>query len=121
MMDLTGPTPKITDLIAHGMCDYSLRAVEFDPPVGNRGIQATSKPTHWSCTITSTNAARPMVRALRANPDEAERDARLRFMAIFAKNKKDLSPISEEPKPEKKTKPKSAVSRELDEEASSLL
>lgn len=120
-MDLSGPTPKITDLIAHGMCDYSLRAVEFDPPVGNRGIQASSKPVTWSCTITSTNAARPMVRALRANPDEAERDARLRYMAIFAKGKKDIHPISEEPKPEKKAKPKPVVSTTLDDEASSLL
>jgi hypothetical protein len=119
-MELTGPTPKWSDLIAHGMADYSLRAVEFDPPVGSRGIQAENKPTSWSCTITSTSASRPMIRALRDNPDEADRDARLRFMAIFAKGKK-LDTISANPKQEKKPKPKPAAKVELDDEASSLI
>ncbi len=119
-MELAGPTPSWKDLIAHGMADYSLRAVDFDPPVGSRGIQASNKPTAWSCTITSTSAARPMVRALRDDPAEADRDARLRYMAIFAKGKK-LDAISENPSRVKKPKEKPPVIEELDDDAASLI
>lgn len=119
-MELTGATPKWSDLIAHGMADYSLRAVEFDSPVGSRGIQAENKPISWSCTITSTNASRPMIRALRDNPDEADHDARLRFMAVFAKGKK-LDTISASSKQVEKPKPKRAAEAEPDDEALSLI
>ena len=119
-MELSGPTPKWSDLIAHGMCDYSLCALDFDPPVGSRGIQESNKPTSWSCTITSTSASRPMVRALRDNPDEADRDARLRFMAIFAKGKK-TDTVSENPNRVKKPAAKPAPKVELDDDAASLI
>lgn len=120
MAELTGPTPKTTDLIAHGMYDYSLRAMDLDPPPGNRGTQRGTKAQTWSCTITSMDAARPLVRALRDNPDEADRDARLRFMALFA-HKKNLEPISENPNREIKKKPKPPAEIELDEDAASLI
>lgn len=118
-MDPNEPTPKMTTLIAAGMYDYSLRASTFIPAIGTRGIQTENKPTSWSCTITSLNASRPLVRAIRNNPDDAERDARLRFMAIF--KGKNVHAISPNPEQVEKAKPKPAKVGELDEDAASLI
>lgn len=123
MADILLKTPTWGDLIACGMYDYSLRASEIDPPVGNRGTQQGMKAVSWSCTITSFSAARPLVRALRDDPVEADRDARLRFMALFGKNAKPadakLPPIMENPR---HSKPKKAPAiADLDAEAASLI
>lgn len=84
--------PKLTDLIKHGMADLSVRAFDFDPPVGARGIQPSNKPVSWGVTITSTDAARPMVRAVRPDAAEALEAASERFLAIF-RDKKKLDPF----------------------------
>lgn len=119
-MELTGLTPKNADLIAHGMCDYSMRPLDVEPEPGSRGYQRGMKAKSWSCTITSFDAGRPTVRAIRDNPDDADRDARLRFMALFAKGQK-IDSISDNPNREVKKKPKPPTQVNLDEEAASLI
>jgi hypothetical protein len=123
MADIPLKTPTWGDLIACGMYDYSLRAAEIDPPVGNRGTQRDMKAVSWSCTITSFAADRPLVRALRDDPVEADRDARLRFMALFGKHAKPsdakLPPVMENPR---HSQPKKAAAKmDLDAEAASLI
>jgi hypothetical protein len=85
--------PPLSLLAKHGMADYSARAIEFDKPVGSRGIQADLTPTLWKVTITSLSASRPMIVAVRKDLVEAETDARTRFLAIF-RDKKDMAHIS---------------------------
>lgn len=92
--------PPLSLLAKHGMADYGARAIEFDKPVGPRGLQADLKPTMWKVSITSLSASRPMVVAIRAELSEAEADARSRFLAIF-KERKDISPVSV-PEPSRK-------------------
>lgn len=102
------------------MADYSARAIEFDKPVGPRGLQADLKPTKWKVTITSLSASRPMVSAVRADLTEAEADARSRFLAIF-KDGRSVPPISEpETKPTTK-KPVKAAPVEDDDDGSDLI
>lgn len=124
-MELTGPTPKTPDLIACGMCDYSLRALEVEPTPGNRGYQAGTKAVSWSCTIISFDPIRPSVRAIRDNPDEADRDARLRFMALFSgkikQGQKLPEAISDNPRTANVKKIKGVVKDELDDDAASLI
>lgn len=119
-----GEIPSFSELIQAGMYDYSLRATEIDPPFDGRGPQASQKAVSWSCTITSFSAARPLIRAIRNNPEEADNDARLRFMAVFAgktnPTRKPLDPISEDPN-RKKTVRKSPELNDLSEEAASLI
>ena len=100
--------PPLSLLAKHGMADYSARAIEFDKPVGARGIQADLTPTLWKVTITSLSASRPMIVAARKDLAEAETDARNRFLSIF-RDKKDLAHVSvPDPAPAlKKAKPKS--------------
>jgi hypothetical protein len=119
-MELTGKTPTNAELIAVGMADYSLRGVEVEPTPGVRGYQKGMKAKAWSCTITGFDAVRPLVRAIRDNPDEADRDARLRFIAIFSKGHK-IDAVSDIPKNDvqKKIKPQTKV--DLDDEAASLI
>lgn len=85
--------PPLSLLAKHGMADYSARAIEFDKPVGARGIQADMNPTLWKVTITSLSASRPMIVAARKDLVEAETDARNRFLVIF-RDKKDVAPVS---------------------------
>lgn len=85
--------PPLSLLAKHGMADYDARAIEFDKPVGPRGLQADLRPTVWKVTITSLSASRPMVVAVRKDLSEAETDARNRFLAIF-KDKKAVAPVS---------------------------
>lgn len=79
--------PPLSLLAKHGMADYDARAIEFDKPVGPRGIQADYKPKLWKVSITSLSASRPMVVAVRADLTEAEADARSRYLAIFRDGK----------------------------------
>lgn len=115
-------TPTLVDLVRCGMYDIMVRATELDPPPTNRGIQRGMKAVSWMCNITSMGADRPQVRAIRDTPEEAERDAKLRFMAIFDKGQK-LDPVSENPNRVAKPKPKPVVKVEveLDQEAEDLI
>lgn len=85
--------PPLSLLAKHGMADYSARAIEFDKPVGVRGIQAGMNPTLWKVTITSLSVSRPMIVAARKDLAEAETDARNRFLSIF-RDKKDVAHVS---------------------------
>ena len=100
--------PPLSLLAKHGMADYSARAIEFDKPVGARGIQADLTPTIWTVTITSLSASRPMIVAVRKDLAEAETEARSRFLSIF-RDKKDLAHVSvpDHTPALKKAKPKS--------------
>ena len=75
----------MADLAKHGAASLDVRGVEFDPPPGSRGLQGNMKVTMWQATITHLSASRPMVRAVRANPDEATADAISRFLLMIAK------------------------------------
>lgn len=92
--------PHLADLVKHGMADLLIRAADYDPPIGARGIQASYKPISWAVTITPIDAARPMVRAIRTDPAEALEAASERFLAIF-RDKKKLDPF-EHAQPEAK-------------------
>lgn len=124
-MELTGPTPKTTDLIACGMSHYDLRPVDVEPTPGNRGYQAGTKALTWSCSISSFDPIRPSVRAIRDDPDEADRDARLRFMALFSgrikQGQKLPDSISENPRTAIVKKIKGVVKDDLDDDAASLI
>lgn len=106
--------PPLSLLAKHGMADYGARAIEFDKPVGPRGLQADLKPTKWKVTITSLSASRPIVSAVRPDLTEAEADARSRFLLIF-RDKKTVPPVSEpEAKPPAKKATKAPVAEEDD-------
>lgn len=93
-------------MAALGMYDIQTRGTAIDPPPTNRGLQKNMKAMEWMTTITSFAADRPMIRAIRDTPEEADRDARLRFMAIFDKGQKQLAPVMEHPS--RATSPKPA-------------
>ena len=111
--------PRLADLMKHGMCDLLIRAADYEPPVGDRGIQPSSKPVSWAVTITSTDAARPLVRAIRADAEEALDAASDRFLAIF-RDKKKLDSFEhaqpEAKKPAPKTNKKPVVPKDDDDD-----
>ncbi len=124
MAELTGPLPSLSDMIACGLYDYSLRAVVVDPAPGNRGLDRKMKGETWACSLTSFDHARPMVKVIRHDPAEADKDARLRFMALFSGRRKPsepaLNPVSDTTQ---KATPKSKVApvADLDDDAASLI
>lgn len=110
-----------------GMSDIRLRASRFDPPETVRGPSPGSKVTEWSATITHLNPAKPMVRAVRSDANEALDAAAERFLAIFRDGKK-LDPFEgaqSSPAAKKragsKAKAASEQPKEDDEDWSSLI
>ena len=96
--------PTLSEMIALGMYDIQTRGTAIEPQPTNRGLQKNMKAMEWMTTITSFAADRPMIRAIRDNPEESDRDARLRFMAVFDKGQK-LPPIMDNPSRAAKPKP----------------
>lgn len=90
----------LAELAKHGMADFDLRGVEFDPKPEGRGLQRGMKVLLWSATITSVDASRPTVRAIRKDPAEAFSDAAERFLLIFRDGKK-LDSVLDRPAPPK--------------------
>jgi len=68
-----------------GAMDIDLRGIKFDPEPGARGVQASMKVLIWQATITPKAADRPMIRAIREDPDEADHDARTMFVQMMGK------------------------------------
>lgn len=96
--------PTISDMVRLGMYDIQTRGIAIDPTPGNKGLQRGMKAREWATSITCFDAGRPMIRAVRDTPEEADRDARLRFMAIFDKGQK-LDPVMDHPSRANKPKP----------------
>lgn len=102
--DKTPRVPTLSEMAALGMYDIQTRGLSPDPAPTNRGLQKNMKATEWMTTITSFAADRPMIRAIRDTPEEADRDAKLRFMAIFEKGQ-DLDPVLDHPSRSSRAKP----------------
>lgn len=85
----------LTELAKLGLAASDVRGIEFNPPPGARGLNAKMKVTMWQATLTHLDAARPMIRAIRENPDEAEHDARALFVTMMTKKPGEpFSPVS---------------------------
>lgn len=97
----------LSQLAKSGMCHIDTRGIEFDPPVGNRGLQRGTKVTMWKCSITTVDAARPTIVAIRSDPDDAENAAKALFVEMMTK--KDWSPARAVSVPEGYDKPSRAA------------
>lgn len=95
-LDKASPIPSFSEMVKLGMYDIQTRGIAISPTPGNRGIERHMRAAEWMTTITSFDPGRPAIRAIRATPEESDRDARLRFMAIFDKGQK-LDPVMDHP------------------------
>ncbi len=114
--------PPLTLLAKHGMADYDARAIEFDKPVGARGLQADMTPTLWKVSITSLSASRPTIVAVRPELAEAEADARSRFLLIYRDRRTDVSHVVvPAPSPKKVKTTQKPVVEEDEDDGSDLI
>ena len=98
--------PTLAELAKLGMDCIDTRGIDYDPKPGSRGVQHGMKVLMWKTTITALDATKPMVVAIRASVEEADLDARLRFVQIMAG--KAVLAVSEPPEWAAARKPKPA-------------
>lgn len=93
-------------MLSLGATDISIRALEFDPPMGPRPT-GKEVPVRWSVTLTPKDHGRPTVRALRPDALEALVACAERALLVYKAPKGavvDTVDTGEAPKP-KKPKP----------------
>ena len=77
-----GATPTIKQLGALGAAEVIVRVSKFDYPVGARGTDSHMTSVEWQAIVKHVNASLPWAVAVRADPDEANRDARILFVSM---------------------------------------
>ena len=77
--------PTIKQLGDLGASEVLCRVCEYNSGVGARGTQDHHVPTKWQAIVKHVNATLPWAVAVRADPDEADRDARLLFVSMNEK------------------------------------
>lgn len=98
--------PTLLELTKLGMDCIDIRGIEYDPPLGSRGTQKGMKVVKWKASIISVNAAKPMIIAIRETAEEADLDARLRFVAVMSGKSVDaISTLTATAKPKAAPKP----------------
>lgn len=112
--------PTIAELTKLGCSEVLVRVSSYVPEPGNRGPDASMKPVQWQAIVKHVNAGLPWAVAVRPDPDEAERDARLRFVEMNDKPHKVAAlaaakaPKPAAPKPAPKAAP-APVDDDLDD------
>jgi len=97
--------PTIAELTKLGCSEVLVRVSSYVPEPGSRGPDASMKAVQWQAIVKHVNAGLPWVVAVRADPDEAERDARRLFVDMNSKSHKVAAlaaaktPKSAAPKP----------------------
>lgn len=108
--------PTIAQLTALGCSEVLVRVSKYVPEPGNRGPDGSMKPIQWQAIVKHVNAANPWAVAVRADPDEAERDARRLFVEMNSKPHKVAAlAAAEAPKPAPKPPAKAAAVAEDDD------
>ena len=75
----------LSELAKMGVADITTRGIEFDPPPGNRGLQRGMRVTMWKCSITSLDASKPMIVAIRPDATDAENAAKALFVEMVGR------------------------------------
>lgn len=112
----------LTALVKLGASDLRVWAIEFDPPPGPRGVQPGMKPTRWKCSISTQDAARPMISAVRGTALEAEAAAKALFVEMMGKRPGErVETFSDDAPVPKKAKPQPVVEDEDDSDIMDLV
>lgn len=93
------PSLDLAALVKLGACDIRTWAIEFNPPPGPRGTDKASKPTLWKCAISTADAARPMITAVRSIAEEAESAAKALFVEMVGRRPGDPGETHSGPAP----------------------
>lgn len=120
--------PTLKQLADLGASEIDIRGVSFSPAPGNRGPQRGAKVVSWQATISSVDASRPSIRAIRDDPDEADHAARGLFMQMMAKKAGEFTATVSTPadwtaaaKTAPKAKPRQAVAPAPDDEVDDMI
>ena len=74
--------PTIKQLGLLGASEVLVRVSKYDHDVGVRGPENHMAPIQWQAIVKHQNATLPWAVAVREDPEEAERDARLLFVSM---------------------------------------
>ena len=74
--------PTIKNLKEFGASEVIVRVCEYDHKVEARGPGGHMTPKKWQAIVKHYNASLPWAVAVREDPDEADRDARLLFVTM---------------------------------------
>lgn len=103
--------PTIKQLGDLGASEVIIRVCEYDYPVGARGPEGHHVPKKWQAIVKHYNASLPWAVAVREDPDEADRDARLLFVSMNDKPHKKAALAKA-----RTTPPKAAPAPVIDED-----
>lgn len=93
--------PSLAALTKIGLCDFRVWAIEFDPPFGPRGVSVKHRPVKWKGAATHLDQGAPMIIAVRATAEEADRDCRQAFWDQFSKRPIPAAPAAAKKPPVK--------------------
>lgn len=103
--------PTIKKLGELGASEVLVRVCEYDHEVGARGPESHMTPKKWQAIVKHYNASLPWAVAVREDPDEADRDARLLFVSMNDKPQKTAALAKARTNP-----PKAAPAPVIDED-----
>lgn len=76
--------PTIAELVKIGLNDLRVWAIEFDPPLGARGVSEAHRPVKWKGCATPLSQGGPMIIAIRDTAEAADRDVRIAFWEHYS-------------------------------------
>lgn len=103
--------PTIKQLGDLGASEVLIRVSDYDHKVSARGPENYMVPVKWQAIVKHQNASLPWAVAVREDPDEADRDARLLFVSMNDKPHKKASLAKARENP-----PKAAPAPVIDED-----